>query len=104
MPQKLKNYFSFFFLLLFLFPTVETQLHAFEHSSDVHCSASDKHFHTQEHHCSICDFTATDSNVTTDESVVFVVSQQTFSFKPSGESFYTPAFSPALPGRAPPVI
>ena len=104
MPKQVKKYFSLFFLLLFLFPTVETQLHAFEHASDVHCQASGKHFHTQEHHCAICDFTATNSNLVTDEPVSFTLPEKTFSFRPLCESVHTPATFRHSCGRAPPVI
>lgn len=104
MQKPLKKYLSFFFLLLFLFPTVETQLHAFEHAADVHCQASDKHFHKQEHHCAICDFTATDSNLVTDEPVSFTLPEKAFSFAPLRESVHTPATFQHRCGRAPPVM
>lgn len=44
-------------LLLFLFPLAEKGIHDFSHINDTHCISSDKHFHSPEHHCEICDFT-----------------------------------------------
>ena len=103
MHQQLKKYISFFFLFLFLFPTIEKQLHAFEHREDVHCTAVNKHFHTQEHSCSICDFTITDSNASPDVDFQFIISAKHFSFQPFIESVNTPNAFQNLPSRAPPV-
>lgn len=103
MSKQIKKYVSFFFLLLFLFPTAETQLHAFEHAADVHCHASDKHFHPLEHHCSICDFTATDSNIVTDEILSFSIPGQRFLFVPLRAGIHKPATFQDLPSRAPPL-
>jgi hypothetical protein len=52
-----RKYLSLFTLIIFLFPTVVEELHAFEHSNDFHCNETEsKHFHPTEHHCNICDF------------------------------------------------
>ncbi|OFY86496.1 MAG: hypothetical protein A3F72_15025 [Bacteroidetes bacterium RIFCSPLOWO2_12_FULL_35_15] len=55
--QKLKNILSVFILLVFLFPLAEKGIHDFSHINETHCISSDKHFHSPEHHCEICDFT-----------------------------------------------
>jgi hypothetical protein len=48
----------FLFLSLFLYPQVQKNLHDFEHRYDLHCdSESQKHIHTLEHTCTVCDFT-----------------------------------------------
>ena len=54
--QKLKTTFSVFFLLIFLFPFVEKELHHLSHINDLHCCIKVTHFDSQEHHCTICDF------------------------------------------------
>ncbi len=64
MKLIIKKYCSLLFLIAFLFPQIEQQLHAFEHSDDFHCTSSDKHFHEQEHVCSICDYIIPDKEET----------------------------------------
>lgn len=56
MFKKLKNSLSIFTLLVFLLPFAAEQIHAFEHRTDKHCTNSQTHFCTPEHHCSYCDF------------------------------------------------
>mgnify|MGYP001164802834 CR=1 FL=1 len=49
--------FSFLFLFAFLVPTVGETLHQLSHAGDSHCTEkSVHHFHEEEHHCVICDF------------------------------------------------
>jgi hypothetical protein len=103
MYQQLKKYTALFFLFLFLFPTVEKQLHAFEHTNDIHCSSTDQHFHTQEHTCSICDFTVTDSNLLPETNFQFIISAQHISFQSVVENVNTPKTFQDLPSRAPPI-
>ena len=103
MHQLVKKYIAFFFLFLFLFPTIEKQIHAFEHRADEHCTASDKHFHVLEHSCSICDFTITDSNATPQTDVQFIVSVNNFSFQSFIEKKNIPNTFQNLPSRAPPI-
>ena len=55
--QKLKFIIAIFTLLVFLFPLTEKGIHDFSHINAPHCTSSDKHFHSAEHHCEICDFT-----------------------------------------------
>ena len=58
MSIQLRKYAALFLLVLFVFPFVEKGTHDVAHSKDTHCATKDsKHFHTSEHHCSICDFT-----------------------------------------------
>jgi hypothetical protein len=102
--MKFKRILSFFFLFLFLFPTVEKQLHAFEHHNDQHCTATDKHFHSVEHSCSICDFTGTDSNTSPDVEFQFVLSFIHFKHQQFVEDTFVPAAFNDLPSRAPPVV
>lgn len=103
MSNTVKKYLSFFILLLFLFPTIERGVHAFNHVGDTHCNSSDKHFHTEEHHCSICDFTSTDSNapVPTNYSSIIIVSD--FLFHPFSENVPFQIAFQHLPSRAPPL-
>lgn len=56
MLLKFKKSISFFTLLVFLLPFVAEQIHAFEHRKDKHCTNTETHYCTPEHHCSYCDF------------------------------------------------
>jgi hypothetical protein len=103
MRRQVKKYISFFFLFLFLFPTIEKQIHAWEHSADEHCTSTSKHFHNLEHSCSICDFTITDSNAAPETEVQFVISSKPFLFHSFFESVNTLAAFQDLPSRAPPI-
>ncbi|MCW3086511.1 MAG: hypothetical protein JWP12_3877 [Bacteroidetes bacterium] len=104
MHKLVKKFLSFFFLFLFLFPTVETQFHAYEHRDDLHCNATDKHFHSQEHHCPICDYTATDSNAIADQAIGFSIPSRDFTFQLLIESVHIPDAFQDLPSRAPPIV
>jgi hypothetical protein len=103
MHQQVKKYISYFFLFLFLFPTIEKQAHALEHSTDVHCKATDKHFHTLEHSCSICEFTVSNSNASPETQLQFIISAKQFIFHSFKEHVNKPAAFQHLPSRAPPV-
>ena len=103
MRQQLKKYSSIFLMFLLLFPTIEKQIHTFEHNADQHCTATNKHFHNLEHSCSICDFTITDSNSSPDTAIQFIVSSNQFSFNLFIESVNTPTAFNDLPSRAPPI-
>lgn len=104
MNQQSKKYFSIFFLFLFLFPLAEKEIHALEHKADIHCGATDKHFHSVEHNCSICDFTNTTTTSAPETSSQFIISFQQFSFLPFIESITTANAFHHLPARAPPVV
>lgn len=104
MQKQIKKYFSFLFLFLFLFPIVEKQIHAFEHNNDLHCAATDKHFHSSEHTCSICDFTSTDSNSSAENNFSFIVSAISCTYDPFIVSVNSPTAFQDLPSRAPPFI
>jgi hypothetical protein len=104
MQKQLKKYFPFLFLFLFLFPMAEKQIHAFAHHEDVHCSASEKHFHEPEHNCSLCDFTFTDSNTGAENNFSFVLSSVRFNYNPFNESSDVSTAEMHLPARAPPVV
>lgn len=82
---------------------VEKQLHAFEHRDEVHCSATDKHFHELEHNCPICDFTSTDSNAGTENRFSFITAEIDYAYKPFTEYEGTSSTYLHLPSRAPPV-
>ncbi|MFL5762303.1 MAG: hypothetical protein ACJ77K_00065 [Bacteroidia bacterium] len=103
MNHLLRKYGAVLFLLIFLFPMAEKELHAFEHRGDFHCTATDKHFHKVEHSCDLCDLTITSSEA-------FI--QHIFAFTlPSSDFYHTPFVSSGrsvkafqdLPARAPPV-
>ncbi len=104
MKQHIKKYFSILFLVLFLFPMVEKQVHAFQHSSDLHCTNADKHFHQVEHSCSICDFTYTESNASTENNFSFLIHTTTFNYISFFESIHTVNAFKHLPCRAPPIV
>lgn len=55
--QKLKKIFAIFSLVIFIFQFAEIGVHRYIHGNDFHCTATSHHFHTAEHHCSLCDFT-----------------------------------------------
>jgi hypothetical protein len=103
MHQQLKKYGSLFLLLLFLFPIVEKQLHAFDHVNDKHCQATDKHFHELEHSCSICEFTIADTCPVPDTGLHIVISEYNHSFQSFIESKHLPEAFQDLPSRAPPI-
>lgn len=52
-----KKFLSLFLLSTFLFAFSVKGLHDILHAGDDHCHAlTEKHYHSQEHHCGICDF------------------------------------------------
>jgi hypothetical protein len=104
MQKKINKYFSVFFLILFLFSLVEKQAHAFQHQNDSHCLATDKHFHNVEHNCSICDFTSTDSNTSTENDFTFIISSSEFSYNAFQQNTNSLKSFHHLPSRAPPVV
>jgi hypothetical protein len=99
----LRSLTSFFFLFLFLFPMVEKQMHALEHAGDTHCQSSDKHFHTEEHSCTICDITFSDTNPLAENIFSFIAASFELSFKENSKEVHTPGVFPHLPSRAPPL-
>jgi hypothetical protein len=36
---------------------LEKEIHNFSHCEVILCTHTDKHFHQEEHHCNLCDFT-----------------------------------------------
>jgi hypothetical protein len=104
MHKQIKNILVPLLLFIFLFPMVEKEVHTSIHSADVHCTAGNKHFHDLEHHCSICDFTLTDSNKPTDVNYQLVVSCKQFLFQSFTESLDIPGTFQYLPSRAPPTV
>jgi hypothetical protein len=104
MQQQFKKYLSIFFLFLLLFPLAEKSIHGLEHQKDIHCTAIEKHFHEQEHSCSICDFTLIDSNVFPEKQVAFLIAIQNFSFLPFSQKLNIPHEYSNLPSRGPPTI
>ena len=61
--MKARNkYIPVFLLFLFLFPLVEIGIHDFSHRNDSHCLSNQKHFHQQEHNCSLCDYNTSTSD------------------------------------------
>jgi len=104
MQKHFKKYFSVFFLALLLFPMVEKQVHAYEHRDDIHCSATDKHFHTLEHSCSICDYTSTDSNPSAENRITFYITAVNFQHTCFSAGINIPTAFQDLPSRAPPLV
>lgn len=56
MLGKLKSYFSIFFLLVFLVPTVVKEVHNICHEKEFHCNAAETHLHILHHDCTLCNF------------------------------------------------
>jgi hypothetical protein len=102
MHKDFKKYISLAILLLFLFPMVEKQIHAFEHSADKHCTANEKHFHELEHHCDVCVFTMGDSSLETGADYHFINSSEQYTYTISTERVYLTRIYNNLPARAPP--
>lgn len=103
MHKRVKKYYAFFFLFLLLFPLVEKGIHALEHHNEIHCTITDKHFHEQEHECSICAFTITDSNGLPSNDLSFVIPSQNFSYQEFTQRISIPFAFSNLPSRAPPI-
>lgn len=103
MNKHLKKYSAFCFLFLLLFPIAEKAFHALEHQDEIHCSIIDKHFHEQEHECSICDFTITDSNDVPYTDISFIISFRNFSYTEFSSGLSIPNAHSNLPSRAPPL-
>ncbi|MBL7884722.1 MAG: hypothetical protein JNL69_11680 [Bacteroidia bacterium] len=103
MKEIFKKYCSILFLILFLFPQVEKEIHAFEHLNDFHCTATDKHFHELEHACSICDYTLSSSTETPQNNFIIVLVEHNHFY-----SLYTPSVTipfsfQDIPARGPPL-
>lgn len=86
--QHLKNYFSIVLLLIFLFPIIEKDVHDIEHKNDFHCGAVEKHFHSAEHHCPICNFIFTSSEGPAKAETKIIVFCASFSYAASINSVY----------------
>lgn len=103
MHQQIKKYVSLFFLLTLFFPILEKAHHELEHKDDIHCTASDKHFHELEHNCSICEFTIINSIHPVKSDVQLYIATQHFSFLPFIETNNGIEAFQYLPARAPPI-
>ncbi len=110
MHKQIKKYLrlsgrqvSFVFLFLLLFPIVEKGIHALEHHNINHCTITDKHFHQQEHTCSICNFTITGPNSLPSSDAVLIISTGNFLFQPFTPSANISFAFSNLPSRAPPI-
>lgn len=104
MRKEIKKYFSLVLLFLLLFPMVEKEVHSFEHSTDGHCTANEKHFHDLEHHCGVCDFTVTDSSAPVNNDYSLINSVHLFLFQHFNESTHINTAFQHLPSRAPPLV
>lgn len=104
MCTEIKKYLAFILLFLFLFPLIEKEVHTFECDTDVHCTASEIHFHNLEHHCGICDFTITDSNTPANTDYPLINSVHLFVFQLFNESTHINTAFQHLPSRAPPIV
>jgi len=104
MNNALKKYCSILFLFLFLFPQVEKEIHAFEHLDDVHCTATDKHFHELEHTCSICDYTHSNSTESPQNNYKVILVENNYYYNLYTPSVNIPHSFQDIPTRAPPVV
>lgn len=96
--------FSFIFLFAFLIPTVGETLHQLSHANDFHCNEkSVHHFHEEEHHCVLCDFSFnnyySDLSIPELKAVHFEIAAFQFEIK---SDFYSEQFF-TLALRGPPV-
>ncbi len=82
---------------------LEKGRHEFQHKAEIHCTATDKHFHNLEHSCSICEFTVTHSTYPVASNFQFNISVQQFLFLPFVESINAPNAFQHIPARAPPI-
>lgn len=104
MHKVFQKYCSLFVVFLILFPMVEKQVHAFEHLNEKHCTANEKHFHEQEHHCTVCDFTLTNAVGVDASAYQYVSSFKEIPYSLFIESTITVGTYIDIPARAPPVI
>jgi hypothetical protein len=57
MIRRFQSYIAFFFLALFLAPTLVQEVHAIGHEEEFHCdSLGETHIHIQHTSCDLCDF------------------------------------------------
>ena len=90
MNNRGKIFFSFLFLTAFLIPTIGETLHRIAHAEDLHCNEkSVHHFHEEEHHCVICDFSFTSyySDIFKSEIQAIGFFVLHYSFKPTHSTF-----------------
>ncbi len=53
----IRQFITYFTLLLFLFPMIEQGIHAFGHEEEEHCAEYEEtHLHEKHHDCKLCDF------------------------------------------------
>ena len=103
MNTTFKKYLAFLFLVLFLFPLIEKEIHTLEHVNDFHCtSKADKHLHSETHRCSVCDFTTLDSSTEQKNSFQFVLFFKQVEYKPTSVNVNIPCSFTNIPSRAPP--
>lgn len=103
MYTQFKKYLPLFFLFLFLFPMLKKGTHDLEHQSDIHCTATDKHYHDQEHSCPVCEFTLSYFSDVVVKKFQFYIPVQQFLFHPFVECIYVPDAFQYFPARAPPI-
>jgi hypothetical protein len=107
MTPKLKSYFSFFLLLVFLFPTAAKAIHAIDHESEIRCKVKgEQHLHVQQHDCTLCEFVlpVISSCYPQDESNFSLFCFAETSFPVRNEDYFSSSrfYLPSL--RAPPLI
>jgi hypothetical protein len=96
---------SLFFLGIFLWFYAVKDIHDVVHGDDVHCHVLNAHhFHTQEHHCPVCDFQLPGFD---DQSPPIKVSSHNFFIKVQSavlaQAISSEPFS-LFSSRAPPVV
>jgi hypothetical protein len=74
---------------LFLAPQAQIWQHTIAHQDDAHCTSKEKHFHSKEHHCQICDFVFVD--IASPSQNIWVLKEKTEAIsQPS--TYYTSVF------------
>lgn len=101
---KIKNILSIFTLAVFLFPMVAVQVHSFEHRHDKHCTNTETHYCTPEHHCTLCDFVQITSNTSVSETQlkagIIITAHKTDFYK----SVVVTKYNTVHPLRGPPAV
>lgn len=104
MNKTVKKYLSFFFVFSFLFPQIEKAIHDFQHRNIEHCSVKNQtHFHSEEHSCSLCDYSVPESSKPTDVKIATILTAYSVYYFPSTHNLTIQEADQKLPSRAPPI-
>ena len=83
---------------------VEKEVHTFKHAKDSHCTSENKHFHSLEHNCGICDFTFCPPYGSAYVNPSYSLFSFSFSYIPSINCIYELNTIDNSGSRAPPIV